>query len=495
MRIPVAEYAPDRADLDQSVYTVATNVIPASGCYLPARALQALPTTDALPSKPLGLFLAQRSDGEFFHFTGAADGADYKLYYYDHPDWIDCSQAGFYASFDAESGVRFAQYGDYVYAATGANNDIQSIDLNDLATGFADVTGTGGTDPPRAKFITVINEFVVLAGLTDYPTSVQWSEIGDADGWRIGTGGCDRQEFADGGLVTGITATEYGLVFQENSIRRFAFNPGSPYVFEFARVAAQSGTSAISSICQANGRTFWLGEDGFWSESGAQLSPIGAERVNRTFLADIEADNIPHVQGYADPLSMRVFWAYPSGSQSPELKNKVICYHYLLDRWSLIETDLTLIGPVAQPGISIDDEPLASSNIDTLGQSLDDAAWRGGRPQVGGFDKFHRLGKFSGATLEATITTGAYQFASPNRAMVQRVSPLVDATGATVRIAVKENMYALDSWRAEQTVSGTGHTHWTASGRYLKGQVRIPAETAWSKFQGIEVTAKSLGLF
>jgi hypothetical protein len=490
MRVPVAEYAPDRGDLDSSVYTVCTNAIPAADCYLPAKSLRALTSTNALPSTPLGFVQVQRSDGAFYMFAGALDGSDYKLYYYDDPDWVDCSQAGFYAAFDTESGARFAQYGDFVYAATGANNDIQKIDLNDLATGFFDVVGTGGTDPPRARFIGVINEFLVLSGLASYPTSVHWSEIGDADGWRIGTNGSDRQEFPDGGLVKGMTLSEYGLLFQEYTIRRFAFNPGSPYVFEFARIADNSGTSALNSITETNGITFWLAEDGFWMERGGQITPIGQERVDRTFLADLPYANIPYVLGYAEPTEKRVYWAYSTGANT-SVRTKLIVYHYGLDRWSVLEQSLTWLGPVTQGAVSIDD---ISGSIDAVSGSLDDSSYRGHNHLMGGFTTGFKVGTFTGDNLEATLETGWYQYAAPGRAMVQRVSPLVDTASAYVRLSTKENMYATATTRDEQQVGGTGHTHWTASGRYLKGRARMTGNS-WNKFQGFEIAVRPLGLY
>jgi hypothetical protein len=495
-RLPFAAWEPDKADLDINVATIATNVLPASNCYMPVKATTALSESDAITGTPVGMFTAQDSDGEFTNFVAVSDSGTDRIYSFESGSWVDRSQAGGYAPADAESGWRFAQYGDYVYAVSGANNDVQKADLGDLAAGFADVTGTGGTDPPRAKFITVINEFVMLGGLTDYPTSVQWSEIGDADGWRIGTGGCDRQEFPDGGLVTGLTASEYGLVFQQNSIRRFAFNPGSAYVFEFARIVERSGTAALGSIARTNARVFWLGEDGFWMELGGQLNPIGAERVNRFFFADIETLNTPYVIGYADPATQKVYWAYPSIAQTdPTLRDKILCYDYVLDRWTLIEHDVYFIGPAAKSDISIDDEPLASSNLDTLAYGLDDAYWKGSRPQLGAINSDLVLSTFTGATLEATIETGLTALNPPGRARVQMVAPLIDTSGAYVNIATRNAVYDADTWRTEQATSASGFTHWTTSGRYHRARLRVPASTTWTKAVGLDVAGRAEGMF
>jgi hypothetical protein len=495
-RLPFAAWEPDKADLDINVATVATNVLPAANCYMPARGLTPVASSDALPGPPKGMFLAQKSDGEFVNFAAADNGSEDRIYTFEDGVWTDRSKTGGYADADTTSGWQFAQYGDFVYAVSGDNNDIQKIDLTNLAAGFDDVAGTGGTDPPRAKFITVISEFVMLGGLASYPTSVQWSEIGDADGWRIGTGGCDRQEFPDGGLVTGITASEYGLVFQENSIRRFAFNPGSAYVFEFQRIVEKAGTSASQSITRTNARVFWLGEDGFWMEAGGQLVPIGAERVNRYFFADIASANVPYVQGYADPVSQHAYFAYPSLAQSSgDVKDRILCYDYVLDRWTLIEEELYLVGPVAKPDVGIDDEPLASMALEDVPYPLDNPYWRGGRPQPGGIGTDFKLSSFSGDALEATIETGLAALAPPGRSMIQRVAPLIDTSGSFVNVATRNATFDSDSWRTERATSASGFTHWTASGRYHRVRLRVPEGATWTKAVGIDVSGRAEGMY
>lgn len=495
-RVPLAPYEPDKADLDAGIATVARNVIPGSNCYLPARALTPFSGTAALAGSPLGMFLAQKSDGTFIMFAAANDGSNDRIYTYASGTWTDRSYTGGYATAEA-SGWRFAQYGNYVYAVSGANNAVQVIDLTDLASGFAAVAGNGGTAPPRAKYITVINEFLVLAGLTDYPTSVMWSGIGDANEWRVTTLGSDMQEFPDGGLVTGITGAEYGLVFQENSIRRMVFAPGSAYVFEFSRIVENSGTSAVASIARTNSRVFWLAEDGFWMESGGSLMPIGAERVNRTFFGDIAVSGVPYVQGYADPVTQRVYWAYPSSSQSDvTVRDKLLCYHYVLDRWSTIEQNVTYIGPVAPDDISIDDAPLATIALEDVPYSFDSPYWQGGRPVVGGLGDDLKLGTFTGDTLEATVESALLSFNAPNRSMVKRVAPLIDTSAARVNVATRAKTFDDDTWRTERTPSsGTGYCHFTASGRHHRLRMRIPAGTTWTKAVGFEAEAGAEGWY
>ena len=485
MRVPAPAYEPDKAEIDASVGAVVRNVLPASNCYLPMPGVVALSGTTAIPDQPVGLFLAQASDGTFTMFAGTVDA----LYYYAGGTWTDCSKTGGYSDPDDFSGWNFAQYGDYVWAVSGANNPVQRIDLTDLPTGFDDVAGNGGSDdPPRAKFITVINEFIVLAGLTDYPTSVAWSGFADSLEWRLGVSGADRQEFPDGGLVSGLTGSEYGLVFQENSIRRMVFNPGDPLVFSFSRISERIGTSSTSAIVSSNGRTYALLEDGFYMEQGGQIQAIGKERVDRTFLADLAQGGRPYIVAAVDPISQRVFFAYPSVSQSDlTVRNKALVYDPNVDRWTTIEQDVKYLGSVAPPGVGLDTEPLASSNLDALPYSLDSNYWSGGRPVLGCFDTTNRLASFSGPSLEATIETGVVK-TQAWWSGIKRVMPIVDTSNCSVNVATRATPFASDSWRTARLPSTiSGYAHILADGRFHKLRATIPASTTWNKFQGWEV--------
>lgn len=496
MRVPIPAWEPDKGQIDATVATTVRNVLPAAGCYLPAPNLNPLPSTTALAGRPKGgPFLAQASDGTFTVFAAANNGSTDRIYTYNADGtWTDRSFSGGYSGADLESGWKFAQFGNYVWAVSGANNAVQRIDLANLVAGFAAVSGNGGTDPPRARFITVINEFVVLCGLTDFPTSVAWCGFGDSLEWRLGVSGADRQEFPDGGLTSGLTGSEYGLVFQENSIRRMVFNPGDPLVFSFSRLSERIGTSAVNSIISNNGRTYALLEDGWYMEAGGSIQPIGKERVDRTFLADLASGGLPYVLSYVDPVTQRAYFPYPSSSQSDlTVRNKCLVFDPNVNLWTLLEVDMTGIGPVATAGIGLDTEPLASSNIDTLTYSLDSTYWQGGRPVTGGFDSANKLATFTGSNLEATIETGVLQAAPPNRAMMRRVSPLIDTASAQINVATRESPAGSDTWRTATTPSSNGYCHFTASGRFHRLRLSVPAGTSWTKMQGMEAEAAPLG--
>lgn len=499
MRVPLAEYRPDAADTDISVATVARNVMvggsPAGSggplFYLPFRALLALTTATAAIGTPLGYILCQDAAGDYTLIMAANDGSVDRIYSYESGTWTDRSYTGGYAAADTNSGWHFAQYGDNIIAVSGSSNAVQVGLLSNLSGGFSAIVGNGSTAPPRARFVKVIGEFVVLTGLADFPTSAQWSGIGDSAEWRIGTDGCDRQEFPDGGLTTGVTGSEYGLIFQEKSIRRMVFSPGSPYAFSFQRASESLGCAAPNSITEADGRHFWLAQGGFWMEYGGQIVPIGEEKVNRTFFADIDTTSISHVLGCADPVKPVVYFAYSSLSQSTvTTRDKILAYNYQIGAWTTIETTVSYICQVAQVAQSIDAAPLATMALEDIPYSLDSAAYRGGQPVFGGFTTGYLVGQFAGDPLEATIESGSAQIGQPNRAFVRKVAPLIDTSGARVNVATRHTVFGTETWRTERAPSAkTGYGHFDCSGRFHRVRMRIPSGTSWTKATGFEVDA------
>jgi hypothetical protein len=87
-------------------------------------------------------------------------------------------------------------------------------------------------------------------------TRVQWSDLNDITNWSSGQ--ADSQDLPDGGAVRGVASSEFGVTFQDASIRRMTFAPGSLYVFGIDRVAADDGLVAPYSLISAGDRIFWF---------------------------------------------------------------------------------------------------------------------------------------------------------------------------------------------------------------------------------------------
>ena len=74
---------------------------------------------------------------------------------------------------------KFTQFGNKVIGASEAHT-LQAYDLTTTAN-FANLA----SDAPKAKFVTVVRDFVVSGYQTSYPTRVQWSGINNEATCRL----------------------------------------------------------------------------------------------------------------------------------------------------------------------------------------------------------------------------------------------------------------------------------------------------------------------
>ena len=213
------EYRPDVSDFRaQSTRTLA-NVLPRADGYGPFADLTNL--SGALAAACRGLFFARKADGTIVIFAGTST----RLYKLDNTTygWTDVSKAlASYAAIEAAGQWQFAQFNNFVVAVQ-ANVPPQVFDLSS-STEFADLAGS----PPQARYVSIVNRFVVLSGLLSNPFRIQWSGLNAATTWTAGTSQSDYQDLPDGGIVRGVGGGESGIIFQDGAIRRMTYAPGSP---------------------------------------------------------------------------------------------------------------------------------------------------------------------------------------------------------------------------------------------------------------------------
>ena len=101
----------------------------------------------------------------------------------------------------------------------------------------------------------------------------------------------DFQDLPDGGNVTGLVGGEYGLIFQETSVRRMTYE-GPPIVFRIDKIANDIGASVPGSVAGLLDMAFFLHKSGFYMVRGGQtITPIGRGKVDRTFWAEFDEAN------------------------------------------------------------------------------------------------------------------------------------------------------------------------------------------------------------
>ncbi|MDB5606727.1 MAG: hypothetical protein JWP25_3627 [Bradyrhizobium sp.] len=470
------DYRPDVSDYEGSASRNVLNVIPRGDGYGPFPDFAAY--TAALPARCRGGFYALKSDGSVVTFAGTAT----KLYMLSNIDftWGDVSLgASTYSALSASAQWQFVQFGNLVFA-TQANAVLQVFDLSS-STAFANCAGS----PPQAAYISVVGRFLVLSGLLSNPYRIFWSGLNATTTWTSGINSSDFQDFPDGGIVRGVAGGESGVIFQDQSIRRMSYVPGSPIIFQIDRIAEAKGLYAPYSIIRAGEKILFYAGQGFHKiEPGGVPQQIGREKVDRTFLADLDKSNLQLFTGAADPRSTRVYWAYKSLSGSAGLYDKLLGYDLLLDRFFPVAMTGEYLLGVSQTGLTLENLDTISSSIDALTLSLDSYA-TAVQPLLAQFNSGHVLGFFSGANLQATVES-AEQGTDENRLMVRGFRPITDAATLFGSLSYRDNPSAPSIAGSEVAVNArTGRCDMRRDARYARFKVRIPAGTNWSFLAGV----------
>lgn len=398
------------------------------------------------------------------------------------------SVTGSYSALSSDEQWQFVQFGNLI-KATQKNVALQTFNLAS-DTAFSNNAGS----PPQASYISVVGRFLVLSGLLSNPFRIQWSGLNDTTNWTSGTGSSDFQDFPDGGIVRGVAGGEFGIVFQDQAIRRMSYIPGSPLIFQIERISQDSGLYAPYSIIRAADLVFFHSAHGFHKIApGGVPEQIGRERVDRTFFDDLDKTELRMFIGAYDPRSTRVYWAYKSTSGTSGLYDKIIGFDFALNRWFTISmTGEHLLG-MSQPGITLENLDTLSASIDALAASLDSFAVST-QPLIAQFNSEHKMGFFSGSNLEATMET-AEQGADGRRVFINGFRPVSDAPSIYGSASYRETVSDTPTSLVEIAKnSRTGRCDMRRSTRYTRMKIRIPAATQWTFAAGVEPDIKQEGL-
>jgi hypothetical protein len=479
-------WEPDISGVDVQALNIAKNVWASKVGYIPIPILSAV-SSSVLPSKCVGIAFARTAAGGWLIFAGTAT----KLYKFQSNAWLDVTRvSGGNYTVAVDDYWSFTQFGSKLLATNIADN-LQVIDVDTGATNFSDCAGT----PPRARYVTVVGDFAVLASLSSGDRRVRNSAINDSTGWTVGTNLCDEQEFADGGRVTGLAGGEYGRVVQEKSIRRMIFQPGSDQAFRFERVENEHGAAAGYSLASTANTIYFLANDGFYSFNDNGLNPIGAQRVNTWFRANCDSSRYFAVVAFTDPFAPRIGWAFYNSAGSTNF-DRVIFYDWQLDRWTYAELTAQYWSSLVTAGVTLEDLDVYG-DIDGGGipYPFDSRVWEGGAPVIGAVDSSGRMSFLEGSTpLTAILSTGPTRVNPGMRTKEFAIELLgvVNSAVPTIRIGKRENTQnAVVYTSASSPSSLTGMFRITASGRIHDFELTMTQSsgTLWEHVQGLDVAA------
>lgn len=483
------------------------NVLPRLDHYAPVSDLAAY-SSSALTARCQGAMAFLDNSGNVNMFAGDAT----KLYRL---------TAGSTAFSDV-SGTTYATPSDARWGFAGYGNQIVAFNFTDenqlytigSSTNFANLN----TASPKARYGAIIKNFLMLVNTTDgtfgpVPYGVWWSKQGDITTWPTpGSSAAiaalsDRRELAgDTGWAQGIAgglAGADGVIVAEHGLFRVTY-VGGDQIFSFDLVEGARGTPAPGSLVVMGGNLFYLGEDGFYQTNGLASVAIGASQIDKFFFTDathgVDQTNFHRISALADPINKVVMWAYPSVSSTGGALDRVICYNWDVQRWSLITglSALDLMMPIRSLGYSLDTLDTLSASLDALAYSLDSRQLTGGRLLIGAFKTDHTLYTFTGASLAATLFTIEASHPSGQRFDPREIRPLVEGTAnvsMTLTMLTRNDLDEAQTTGSAVSRSSRRRTFPVrTNARFQTAQIDIAAAQPWTKATGIHVPDELIAL-
>jgi hypothetical protein len=379
--------------------------------------------------------------------------------------------------------VRFTQFGKTVISCNNADK-LQAWTLG-TSTAFADLSATA----PIAKFITVVRDFVVVANTletTQQQYRVRWSAINDETDWteNVNTQS-DYQDIPDGGQIVGIRGGEFGLVLLERAIHRMSY-VGTPFIFQFDNISRGKGCMVAGSIAQYQGITFFLSDDGFYLCDGQNVTPIGAEKVDRFFLQDASDSDYGTMSAAVDPIRKLVIWNYKSVNGN----RNVLIYNFKTQKWTYGDAGTDYLSEASTSSVTLEQLDSISSSIDALTTSLDSRLYVGGKYFLGG-TLATRVMSFTGASQTAVISTGDLDIGA--NSVVTLARPIVDNGSATVAIASRTLLNQGVSFNTAVAASSENRVPLRSAGRYHRLKV-TPTGDNWNNAISVDVDVTPQGV-
>jgi len=486
MQVPFGEWLPDLPDHTNPGATQALNVYPAVSSYRPWKSITST-SGNALTARAQGAASFKSDTGVISIFAGDAT----KLYKLTSNSFVDES-GGTTFSTPTDGHWDFIKFGEVVIAFNG--DDATQAWTLDGSTDFAALGGS----PPIFKHAAIVGNFVVTGFQPTAQTTVAWSSFNSPTSWTAGTNQSDTEVLPEGGVITGVTGGQYGLIFQESRITRMDYRGGN-VIFSFRRIEDNVGAVQGKNVIKVGNLVYFLSEDGFRVTDGSSSKPIGNGKVDRFFLDDLKFAKRERVKATADRENKLICWSYPSktGTNSDTQNDKILVYHYESNRWSLVIIDHEYMIDYQTPGYTLeelDDYPTSGANdLDAITISLDSAFWSGGLRSFGVFGTDHKLGAFQGNSLKAEIGTGQTEIFPNSRSMITHVRPIIDTDDATGSLTYKNKIADTSATTSENAMHSTGTIPFHRSARYFKFNIQVPANKEWNDAQGLDIEATNEG--
>jgi hypothetical protein len=477
VQIPFAEWLPDAAALGNPGSLTIVNAVPGVTSYKPFKSLEA--ATDALGARPRGAFSARDKDRNVYNYAGDVD----TLYEQDGDTWADVSQVGGYATADAEA-WEFVQWKNKVLA-TNFSDDPQQITLG--ATNFSDLTTA-----LKARHVAVVGDFVTFGNTFDgidgnVPWRLRWSAYNNETDYTVSpTTGSDFRDLKSGGWIQKVVGGEFGVVVSEQSCYRQLFS-GAPDWFQVHETVPGVGTYAAGTVVNVGAFTYFWAEQGIVElVNGTGVNWIGAGKFDEFVRVDLDDTYLDRISAARDARGGRVYWAYPGAGNVNGRPNRILVFDRVLRKANIIEADVELLWIAAAVGMSLEDLDTISTNVDTLGVSLDSPQFVGGARNLAAFNAAYEHGFFTGSNLAARIVTGERQLRPGRKTMLNGFRPLVDGGTMTARVGFRNRQEHDVAFSSSIAQSSSGRFPFRKNARFHRFELTITGDL-WTDAIGVEV--------
>jgi hypothetical protein len=376
------------------------------------------------------------------------------------------------------NGLRFCPYGKYMLATNGAD----PIKQFDPASPSAMTTLSAGA--PTARFLAVVRGFLIAGYAGGNSLRVQWSDTGNPATWTTGGSSQAGQfDMPSGGDITGVVGGEYGLVFQEQRILRMTYT-GDSAIWQFDEVVTDIGCPIAKSIATVGKISFFYSNRGFMAFDGANLEPIGTEKVDRTFQAMLDRNYTDNVSAVIDPTKSLYIITIPS-SNPP---TSALIYNYVQKQWTTAPITSPLMFSALSLSVPLESLDALYGNLDAIPISLDSGALRGGYPAMFLFDGTNTLGQLSGSPMAATFKDGLKEFYPGQKARISAIRPFTDAASMTVTVGGMNGFSGSTTETAYTNRTGADVYRTREAWNLSQVKLSIAAGTAWTYALGYDAT-------
>lgn len=444
-----------------------------------------------------------------FYYTAAVDPVadDFHLFQYDEQGsvWSDVSPAVVpNAVFDGHA--YFSQFGNRVYAATGATSPLLAKDIG-TATAFATIANA-----PRFVDAVVIRGFLMGVNFVrETPpggvvtTGVSWSGINDPENWidpvADPSGALSalrgETELEGGGrllrILPGIGGAD-AIIFGQFKIWRVTFI-GPPGVWDFQVVEEAEGTVMPTSVVSDGQLIFFRGRRGWMTFDGARAQPIGAGKVDFSFIRREGNEDFAFNGGtlggfnrgirsavsgepYADNVAMFLFRSDVNSSseaiQADDLSN--------IETDQLEPIEATVSSQFQDTMLFVNKLTGAWGNAKLPLQCIarvETNVTRTDAPRMVGLNENLQLVTFDGANLETIFDTAEVTGDANNIVTIRNVWPYVNNNNCTIRLFVRNKLGDVQEIQNPRFLEEDASIPINESGRFVSLRITMPAGEDW----------------